>query len=1165
MALFQLPTELTCSPKPFIVLTGLDVTYNAVHRSIWDAFSNNRRPDRVSVTLKCLPGDHAYPKCKTKRSSYDWYIPKGLLKTEWMQKHLYQVPSVVVIFFELDWDDAAWKERHVMCASRVQVVRSALQGRSTKVAVVLIQNSTPLPPGENLVAAERAATLCSACELSAKSLFVLPHTDHLLGYIVRLENAFLELAQSYYHTECRQIKAHKEFLNKTTHQLLFPRHQFKIAFLSELMQDPRSALKHYSQAYSLIQELRSYDTNNLEIKLVAGIVNYKICHLSFLQLSAPLDAISQFRRHIDHFKGLHGINDLAFEHSAWLANQFMLFGKLFEEAVSEGLAAIQTQHPGFYFYQAACYSKGRKLLAQSLCSSHANEEYPENDPLFAESLEFYGQRPWRQGQQRIDPPDANKEKSGILALQLNELKFDHSSEIISLLNSSITHVKKFNSPYFKLQLTVLIGEEYFCAGDNIKAITLLKRAISEYSSQHWWMLLSRILAIVLHCSYLIADFQNYVTTCVGALSHLSCLPDEDKSAIQMNLLNVLSGLEPKPLSTSLIGHKDESPMVSAVPTNDAQEKWNSVYATVAKSDLIIEMNAMVSFVQCKAQFLQSEISVNSCVRLNVYFRTTCPSRIRFTELFVHFNHPSYDKFCCIQEETSKSPVELANDVEGKLVFEPWKVSCLKFEFPVDVTCLTDKLTINCISLGMACDRSAVQKIQFKWIETCADASTSFDKSSCSTQGGKSHDQISDSKDAYIDWNSVQSVMSAKVIQRPPLIEMTISHPSPAILDEVYPIEINLKSLETEHIAKKVTLVVSLVNHDGTTSGLEGFRLNTSLDDLDVNSSAVPSCTTKFDDLKPDQSSTVVVYLKGSTAMDVQLSCKMTYCVEHIPVHSCFESDVVLNTITCESMLTQSTDISLLSPLSVSSKLLSGSFAPLDFVEIHQPFIVRVDSTPATKWPLRIISAHLELNSDQSFRFSENSTSAIDDVNLGEGEVLVDCISLKLNESQTVTEQNLENLFPGYYVVKWKRVGCSDDIPAVTTKLPLSKITAKSFPLFVKMTTPAVGILHSETSITYHISNTTAFSQTINIAYDGAEAFMFSGEKSRKTVVMPKSTYSVTYTLYPLSLGYQQLPILQLKAVDIRKTPANSSNLTKDLQDIDTSSLITRLFIKPLAV
>lgn len=35
----------------------------------------------------------------------------------------------------------------------------------------------------------------------------------------RLENAFYEHAQTYYYTEIRRVKSHKEFLNKTTHQV----------------------------------------------------------------------------------------------------------------------------------------------------------------------------------------------------------------------------------------------------------------------------------------------------------------------------------------------------------------------------------------------------------------------------------------------------------------------------------------------------------------------------------------------------------------------------------------------------------------------------------------------------------------------------------------------------------------------------------------------------------------------------------------------------------------------------------------------------------------------------------------------------------------------------------------------------------------------------------
>jgi len=41
------------------------------------------------------------------------------------------------------------------------------------------------------VAAERAVMFCSVCDLSPKALFVLPQTDHLLGFIQRFVGARL--------------------------------------------------------------------------------------------------------------------------------------------------------------------------------------------------------------------------------------------------------------------------------------------------------------------------------------------------------------------------------------------------------------------------------------------------------------------------------------------------------------------------------------------------------------------------------------------------------------------------------------------------------------------------------------------------------------------------------------------------------------------------------------------------------------------------------------------------------------------------------------------------------------------------------------------------------------------------------------------------------------
>ncbi len=113
-----------------------------------------------------------------------------------------------------------------------------------------------------------------------------------------------------------------------------------------------------------------------------------------------------------------------------------MFGDLFDEAIKLGLTAIQTQHPGFYYQQAANHAKNRKQLCQGLCQvSCASTRIAKNgtiaEQLFAEldsellscclqgsessasptsnplellsHLDYYGQRPWRQGHQSALP------------------------------------------------------------------------------------------------------------------------------------------------------------------------------------------------------------------------------------------------------------------------------------------------------------------------------------------------------------------------------------------------------------------------------------------------------------------------------------------------------------------------------------------------------------------------------------------------------------------------------------------------------------------------------------------------------------------------------------------------------------------------------------------
>lgn len=119
----DLPQELCVKPLALVGISGLDTLNNAIHKAIWETFSSNRRVERAPVFFKLISNAHEFPVCKPKRNSYDWYIPKGILKKNWINKHLYEIPAVIVIFYDLDWNDPQWGEKMIECASRVQSMR----------------------------------------------------------------------------------------------------------------------------------------------------------------------------------------------------------------------------------------------------------------------------------------------------------------------------------------------------------------------------------------------------------------------------------------------------------------------------------------------------------------------------------------------------------------------------------------------------------------------------------------------------------------------------------------------------------------------------------------------------------------------------------------------------------------------------------------------------------------------------------------------------------------------------------------------------------------------------------------------------------------------------------------------------------------------------------
>ena len=214
-----------------------------------------------------------------------------------------------------------------------------------------------------------------------------------------------------------------------------------------------------------------------EVKNVAMIIIYRICRLSF-RLACPIDAITNFRKHLDAFRVYKGPPDLAYQHEAWLFRQNFIFGMIFDEAIQSGLSAIPSENPGVYFTKAADHMK----LRQKNCL-----QFPPQQLSFVPTApvdgEFYGQLILSVPSNASDVPIA-------VYLQNCERTVNHTGWMIYLLNMAIAQFRKFRCNRTALMLFNRVGDEYSEIGAYEKAQALFSQGLAEYRKSKWSVIFS---------------------------------------------------------------------------------------------------------------------------------------------------------------------------------------------------------------------------------------------------------------------------------------------------------------------------------------------------------------------------------------------------------------------------------------------------------------------------------------------------------------------------------------------------------------------------------------------------------------------------------------------------------------------------------------------------
>ncbi|XP_066143332.1 trafficking protein particle complex subunit 11 [Euwallacea fornicatus] len=897
----NLPQELKIKPLALVGFSGLDVVNNAIHKSIWETFNN--RTDKAPVLYKLISNTHKFPVIKPKRNSYDWYIPKGILKKNWLNKYLQEIPAVIVVFFDLDWNDNSWSEKMIECASKVQSMRAALDGRETFIVVVLIQNHLPLP--EDPLASERAIALCSSCELNSQSLYVLPHGQHLLGYTIRLEKAFCDFCHNYYYNCIKNVKMHKEYLNKSSHQNLYVRHQFKMAFLNELKQDMHASHKHYLSAYNNLLEIRIVDTNAMEIRTIAGFINFKICKLLFT-LNLPRDAISQFKTHVDKFKNRIGFQELVFEHYAWLSKQYEIFAEIFDEAVKSGLPAVQTQHPGIYYQPAAQFSIDRKQSCQKICSSII--AYPHPDPLEGlDRIEFYGQRPWRPGKVSTEPPDPSLEASGIQALQYLENQISHSSIIISLYGLAIAQYKIYKCPRTRRHLVLQMADECYHSKDYGKALTLYTHMLSDYREEKWWGIISNILEKAILCAYLTANIQDYMQLAFEILAASATLSIEDRRRIYENLNRIL---------------KKQIPYGNPKLAHDILQNAIILWQPVFGGDCLtfsLDLTQIQTCIDVKSRFLKPTFAVDQQVSLEIFIRSTCSFPLTFTQVTVKVNSPNQSSEYAVINADSLT--FYCNEVKKFLVhFEP-NTRDLNNELEIDSVNISIGNPSNCcarLKFSPNCAQVELPELQhFKKSLTC------------------------------LDFNNIKVASKASVVPRDSKISVKFEHAPPALVGECYEVYLKIINQEAGAIKDLRVEISSDESNEVEFSSVPEMRLE-----------KLPFLLQTPRNMDPNAKTMTSLFLRANKPEIKKISIQITYTLDsEKPVISIKNEEIVLPVVQPFEVNTRFVSMMM----QTIQKFYAGEhFWVMPLVEVQSPWPICIeDSTVEFLYPVKSVETKIQ--------------------------------------------------------------------------------------------------------------------------------------------------------------------------------------------------------------
>eukprot|EP01102_Stenamoeba_stenopodia_P018996 TRINITY_DN7057_c0_g1_i1.p1 TRINITY_DN7057_c0_g1~~TRINITY_DN7057_c0_g1_i1.p1 ORF type:complete len:1102 (-),score=294.74 TRINITY_DN7057_c0_g1_i1:121-3426(-) len=1075
----EYPDEIRQRPLPVIGLLGQPGLQPLIVRNLSRVAVEGSASKETKPCFQTLTWDFGYlflPPRKPQKQTYEGYIVQGIQKSNWMLKHTSLLPAVMALFFTHQPDDKNWKAKELEIGTNLDIAKNACRGRMVKFLIVLVQNSN----GDQYD--ERFSVLKKRAELSDKSFFIF-NSEDVKGSVKRLEKVLNELASAYYREEARRLKKVKDLANRKTQPQLFVRLNFKIAFFAEFRQDSKTSLKYYQKAYIGLRDVLRDKKNTQEVKVLADYINFKICKTYITMGNALGETVSHFNAHIRTYKNSPRPAEREYEHWAWVARQYQVFGELLD-MYAPNLALMSTGllHPGYYYHAAASYATERKKHAKRLIANTSSEKLAKfsKDSLLNSTVGLYiGQ----------EPDDITNDESNLKALA-QEARFDHSTAIIQLLTKAYDKYKMGRLGRMILYLASEMAQEYFNSEKYKMAKKFFDRIAITYRKEKWWFLLTHILRNAATTALKLNLPEEYIEYCLQLLQPYMHTTPAEKKILQQNMLLLL--YNPAELATTAL----------TVPMN-------------------IEMTAD-TLLSAKVRFLEQSVHANKEIDFEVQLISHFPLPIRFSRLLVPFNNKHYD--CEVIDDRSKNDWQRTENI----AVSPRSLQTVIVYSDIQKTSTAATTTSSDSTestLTSSRDLLLVPEVPyiygFKFFAkrkedlSCTGVLLELGKDTSTicfrwNFVEKKEDEIDALTAANADTFSTVAFNPAphlKISEPEAKLVITAEHNPPALVNEYYRFDIKLTNESAEPIQSGLLLFEIIGTITGTPEATEETFFYG--DELE------PIRELPIDRIEGNSSKTYTLFIFSPTPNSSR----------SVLVKAIYETE------TFRTSTEKAFEVAVELPFDLKSSFYTSTFqavAPQSGSIIsNESFLMCVEIQSISKYPLQITKAIIVLSNEQKFTSQSSSNVQEENAVLNEGDKFT--VWFNLQSSLAGNEVSL-----GTFRLEWKRKRPHGEdekqneahIKIVTeTLIPPLKIVRAPFSTVVEA--PPHGVVGVPFTFMVEITNHTHRVEDFTLSVKENDAFLFAGTRQSTFKILPLSCYTFKHNLLPITAGKVPLPNFQV--------------------------------------